>query len=421
MNAFSKIDMSEVTRLTQAGKLAEAMALLQGHTASDIARHSPGSEVARLTQGIKRPSPPLPTIDMVAPSAPGGAWTAPPQFKQRAAGKSGRPVKAAGPPDLAQMMLAFRGLPKSGALSSVGDGLGIPRQAPVHVPEGARFEDRTFSNAEGSRTYKVYVPSGYSGQALPVVVMLHGCTQNPDDFAAGTRMNEVAEEQTFLVAYPRQPQSANMQKCWNWFNAGDQHRESGEPSLIAGIAMQVVEEFSADPARVYVAGLSAGGAAAAIMAATYPDIFAAVGVHSGLACGAARDMPSAFAAMGGGGTIQPRGEGRTVPTIVFHGDADRTVNPVNSDHVIAQAGQEAALTKMTTRGETLAGMAYTRTVQLDNAGREVLEQWVLHGAGHAWSGGSVSGSYTDARGPDASREMIRFFRAHGSAKAATKH
>jgi poly(hydroxyalkanoate) depolymerase family esterase len=335
MNAFSKIDMGEFTRLTQAGKLAEAMALLQGHTASSIARGSPGLDVPRWTQGIKRPSSPLPTIDMVAPSTPGGAWTAPTQFKQRAALP---PFKAAGAPDLAQLMQAFRGLPKLGALSSVGDGLGTARQAPVPVPEGARFEERTFSNDAGSRTYKVYVPSGYSGQSLPVVVMLHGCTQNPDDFAAGTRMNEVAEEQTFLVAYPRQPQSANMQKCWNWFNTGDQQRESGEPSLIAGIAMQVVEEFSADPARVYVAGLSAGGAAAAIMAATYPDIFAAVGVHSGLACGAARDMPSAFDAMGGGGTIRPRGEGRTVPTIVFHGDADRTVNPVNSDHVIAQGG-----------------------------------------------------------------------------------
>jgi poly(hydroxyalkanoate) depolymerase family esterase len=422
MNAFSKIDMGEVTRLTQAGKLAEAMALLQGHTASSIAGGSPGSEVPRWTQGIKRWSPPLPTIDMVAPSALGGVWTAPTQFKQWGAGESVRPIKALGSPELTQTLQVFRGrLPKLGALSSVGDGLGTARRAPVRVPEGARFEERTFSNDVGSRTYKVYVPSGYTGQSLPVVVMLHGCTQNPDDFAAGTRMNQVAEEQTFLVAYPRQPQSANMQKCWNWFNAGDQQRESGEPSLIAGIAMQVVEEFSADPTRVYVAGLSAGGAAAAIMAATYPDIFAAVGVHSGLACGAARDMPSAFAAMGGGGTIRPRGEGPTVPTIVFHGDADRTVNPVNSDHVIAQAGPAAALTKTVTHGETPGGMAYTRTVQLDHAGGEVLEQWVLHGAGHAWSGGSASGSYTDARGPDASREMIRFFLAHASARAATKH
>jgi poly(hydroxyalkanoate) depolymerase family esterase len=418
MNAFSKIDMGEVTRLTQAGKLAEAMALLQGHTAPGLARGSPGSEVPRLAQGIKRPSP---TIDMAAPSAPGGTWTAPAQFKPWAAGESVGSDKAAGVPDLAQMMQAFRGLPKLDALSTVGDGLGTARRTPVHVPEGARFEERTFSNHVGSRTYKVYVPSGYTGQSLPVVVMLHGCTQNPDDFAAGTRMNEVAEEQTFLVAYPRQPQSANMQKCWNWFNAGDQQREGGEPSLIAGIALQVIEEFSADPARVYVAGLSAGGAAAAIMGATHPDIFVAVGVHSGLACGAARDMPSAFAAMGGGGTIRPRGEGRTVPTIVFHGDADRTVNPVNSDQVIAQATEDAALTRMVTHGETPGGMAYTRTVQLNAAGGEVLEQWVLHGAGHAWSGGSANGSYTDSRGPDASREMIRFFLAHASAKAATKH
>ena len=110
-----------------------------------------------------------------------------------------------------------------------------------------------------------------------------------------------------------------------------------------------------------------------------------------------------------------------MPTIVFHGDADRTVNSVNSDQIAAQAGQEAALTKVVTHGETPGGMAYTRTVHLDAAGGEVLEQWVLHGAGHAWSGGSVSGSYTDARGPDASREMIRFFLGHSSAKSTTRH
>ena len=308
--------MGEVTRLTQAGKLAEAMALLQGHTASTIAWGSPGSGCPSIDPGgssARRRC--TPTIDMVAPSAPGGALDGSHSIQAEALPAPYAPFQAAVPPDLAQMMLAFRGLPKLGALSSVGDGLVTARQAPLHVPEGARFEERTFSNDAGSRTYKVYVPSGYSGQPLPVVVMLHGCTQNPDDFAAGTRMNKVAEEQTFLVAYPRQPQSANMQKCWNWFNAGGRRRESGEPSLIAGIAMKVVEEFSADPARVYVAGLSAGGAAAAIMAATYPDIFAAVGVHSGLACGAARDMPSAFAAMGGAGRFG-RGvkDGRSRPS-----------------------------------------------------------------------------------------------------------
>jgi poly(hydroxyalkanoate) depolymerase family esterase len=254
-----------------------------------------------------------------------------------------------------------------------------------------------------------------------MVVMLHGCTQSPDDFAAGTRMNELAEEQTFLAVYPGQPQSANMQKCWNWFNASDQKREGGEPSLIAGIAREVIREFSADPTRVYAAGLSAGGAAAAIMAVTYPDLFAAVGVHSGLPCGATKDMPSAFAAMNGAGTAQPRGTHASVPTIVFHGDADRTVNPVNGDRVIAQATPNATSSRIVTHGQSSGGMTYTRTIQSDGSGREVLEQWVLHGAGHAWSGGSPNGSYTDPRGPDASREMVRFFMAHASASGTTQH
>ena len=286
------------------------------------------------------------------------------------------------------------------------------RTPPTPLPEGARFEERSLTNAAGHHTYKLYVPSGYRGQRLPVVVMLHGCTQDPDDFAAGTRMNDLAEEHLFFVAYPRQPKSANAQKCWNWFNAGDQRRDGVEPSFIAGVALEVVKEFSADPARVYVAGLSAGGAAAAIMAATHPDVFAAVGVHSGLACGAARDMPSAFAAMGAGGAVRPRGKGAVMPTIVFHGDADRTVNPVNGDHVVAQAAPAGSLTSVVSTNESAGGVAYTRTVHLDSKGREALEQWVLHGAGHAWSGGSPAGSYVDPRGPDASREMVRFFLAH---------
>jgi len=412
MNAFSKIDMGEVTRLTRAGKLAEAMALLQG-------RDAPG-----LVQGGPRDSgecakPSRPAIDMAAPSSPGGAWTAPNGPSNASIGASLRLGETGGLPDLTQRMRALRDrFPKSRLMPGAGEGLRPAPTPPVPVPGGARFEERVFTNNGGSRTYKVYVPSGYSGQALPVVVMLHGCTQNPDDFAAGTRMNELAEEQTFLVAYPRQPQSANMQKCWNWFNAADQQRGDGEPSLIAGIALEVIEEFSADPARVYVAGLSAGGAAAAIMAATYPDVFAAVGVHSGLACGAARDMPSAFAAMGGRGGRRPRGVGPALPTIVFHGDADKTVHPVNGDHVVAQAKANEATTNGVTRGVTPGGMAYTRMVQFDGAGRAVVEQWVLHGAGHAWSGGSASGSYTDARGPDASREMVRFFLGHANAEAA---
>jgi poly(hydroxyalkanoate) depolymerase family esterase len=292
------------------------------------------------------------------------------------------------------------------------------------VPEGARFEERTYTNAAGSRSYKLYVPSGYTGQAVPLVVMLHGCTQSPDDFAVGTRMNELAEEQVFLVAYPAQTQAANMSKCWNWFSAGDQQRDQGEPSLIAGITREIMSDFAVEAGRVYIAGLSAGGAAAAIMGATYPDLYAAIGVHSGLACGAASDMPSAFAAMKQGGSAaaksarRPGRSASTVPTIVFHGDRDTTVSSVNGDEVIAQAKASADLRTNVNRGQSAGGMSYTSTIYSDGSGRALLEQWVLHGAGHAWAGGSAAGSYTDPRGPNASREMLRFFLQHSTTAVA---
>ena len=169
------------------------------------------------------------------------------------------------------------GLP--GAMPSPKEG----ETDPAVVPTGGRFVERSYTNQAGTRTYKLYIPSGYIGQEVPLVVMLHGCTQSPNDIAAGTQMNRLAEENIFLVAYPAQAQGANMNKCWNWFKASDQQRGRGEPSLVAGITRQVIDEYNVADGRVYVAGMSAGGAMAAIMAEAYPDLYAAVGVHSGLA------------------------------------------------------------------------------------------------------------------------------------------
>ena len=239
--------------------------------------------------------------------------------------------------------------------------------------------------------------------------MLHGCTQSPDDFAAGTRMNFLAEERNCFVVYPEQPSGANQSKCWNWFRTGDQQRHGGEPALIAGITRQIMRDYPIDPKRVYVAGLSAGGAAAAIMAATYADLYAAVGVHSGLACGAASDLPSAFVAMRQGGASRNMDGAPLVPTIVFHGDRDTTVNPNNADQIVEQS---AGLKAKVIDGNVPHGHAYTRTLLTDARGRAVSERWNVHGAGHAWSGGSPAGSYTDPRGPDATREMLRFFLEH---------
>lgn len=385
-------EMIEAARLTRAGRLAEAVELLQrGRSRSTSA----GRETEDLHAGAQRLRAKV--IDMAPPSVTGGVWTAP----------RVEPATALGVPEIPAELRALFDPLKQPAVKR--------RRAPSKdLPAGARFEERVYANAAGSRPYKLYIPSRYAaGQPLALGVMLHGCTQSPDDFAAGTRMNELAEEGPFLVAYPSQTQAANSSRCWNWFVEAEQRREGGEPSLIAGITREVMAEFAVDSRCVYVAGLSAGGAAAAIMGAAYPDLYAAVGVHSGLACGAARDMPSAFAAMQNGGRPSRAGSGassRIPPTIVFHGDADKTVNPINGENVVKQAIENAPeLSSQVARGCSSGGMRYTCTTR-SQGGVVVSEQWILHGAGHAWAGGSPEGSYTDPRGPDASREMMRFFR-----------
>lgn len=276
------------------------------------------------------------------------------------------------------------------------------------------FSTHTFSNGAGQRQYKLYVPAVYNSEPLPLIVMLHGCTQNADDFAAGTRMNEMAERHGFIVVYPNQSQAANHSTCWNWFKPADQQRDQGEPSLIAGITREVMARYRVDPARVYVAGLSAGGAMADIMLKTSPDLYAAACVHSGLACGSAKDLPSALAAMKGGKVhrngshVEPQR-----PLIVFHGDADTTVHPSNATALLA--GFDAGVTTVDAPPHT-AGTASSQrgcTVQRLVAPNGVeAESWSIHGAGHAWAGGSQRGSYTDPSGPDATAEMLRFFLAH---------
>src|ERR1700681_4727970 len=294
--------------------------------------------------------------------------------------------------------------------------------------ERTQFSEHTYTGSAGTRRYKLFIPSAYRGQPLPLVVMLHGCTQTPDDFATGTRMNTLAEERACFVVYPAQPQTANMSKCWNWFQASNQRRDQGEPAIIAGLIRELLPTYGLDHERVYVGGLSAGGAMAVILGRAYPELFAAIGVHSGLPYGTAHDLPSAFAAMhqrdAPGARIAHRENPQAwrggIPTIVFHGDLDTTVHPRNGEKVASQSAgasafnagngsSTAAATEEACAGRTPGGHSYTRRLFKDVAGKVVGEHWLVHGAAHAWFGGDPRGAYTDPKGPDASSEMMRFF------------
>lgn len=401
LNDNMQTGMAEALRLTRAGRLAEATALIQ-RTLGNVSAAEPGSGATPTQTKVRIVDASPPSKE---PSVSSGV-----QSHREGEDIAARLAAALGPlsPPSPQPMRFPSTMP-------------IRPVTPEVVPSSthARFIDGAYSTKAGTRTYKLYIPSGYRGQAVPLVVMLHGCTQRSVDFAAGTRMNMLAEDKTFLVAYPEQASSANNSKCWNWFQESDQHRDMGEPSFIAGITRQIMSQYQVDRSRVYIAGLSSGGAMAVIMAATYPDLYAAVGVHSGLAYGAAHDLPSAFAAMHQGARQHTRPLRKTIPLIVFHGDRDTTVAPINADYLLDQWKAASGTLKSTPnvkveRGQVVRGHAYTCHIYRDSNGQIIMEQWTVHQAGHAWSGGSPTGSYTDPKGLDASAEMIRFFTEHPS-------
>ncbi|MEM7567698.1 MAG: PHB depolymerase family esterase [Pseudomonadota bacterium] len=277
------------------------------------------------------------------------------------------------------------------ALGRLPGGLDLPGRpdAPPPIPEGGTWEARRHDGTAGSRDYQLFVPEGAPEGLL---VMLHGCTQTPEDFARGTRMNHAAAEAGLAVAWPQQGPAHNPQSCWNWFRLEDQRREGGEPALLAALAGEVGAELDLPEGRTAVAGLSAGGAMAAILAVTHPDLFVAAGVHSGLPAGAARDVGSAFAAMRGGA---PATQGDGAPLIVLHGTADATVSAANAEALVPPGGVETA--------HEGSGRRWTRRIALSGS-----ELWRIEGAGHTWFGGDAAGSYADPKGPDASAEIVRF-------------
>jgi poly(hydroxyalkanoate) depolymerase family esterase len=432
MNSNFQHAMAEATRLMHAGDLNAATALIQATLRAD----GTPPAAAPFTSAWQRGDViglQAPVMDGDAPfPLPGGAFA---HFLKTSAASAARPAQQPRGPAAAAAASAHAAdgqpvrarrrpfaRPASSAFESLVPPLGgrfepfsmptrphAPAAEPPRPGEG-RFIDGSHTEAGSTRSYKLYVPPERHGKVLPLVVMLHGCTQHPDDFAAGTGMNEAARERGFYVLYPAQSQKMNPQRCWNWFKHSHQVRGRGEAALLAGMTRAVIEEHGLDPQRVYVAGLSAGGAMAAILGTAYPDVFVAVGVHSGLPVGAAKDLPSALAAMQGGAEAAAPA---APPTIVFHGDQDPIVHPVNGEQAVAAgATAAAAAAAEVEQGRSRSGRAYTRRIWRNASGQPVAEHWNVHGAGHAWSGGHREGSYTDSQGPDATDAMLRFFLTH---------
>ena len=327
------------------------------------------------------------------------------EIQQALTGKRAKPDESRQRHPLGESVKTLRNLRQHGQEGRMGNA-GTTSHSP-HVSNGAQFLTKQFSCHAGKRDYKLYVPAHQPQERRPLLVMLHGCTQDADDFAAGTRMNALAEEFGMLVAYPVQTKRANPSVCWNWFNPGDQQHGAGEPAILAGITQEISAEHKIDPTRIFIAGLSAGGAMAMVMGASYPELYSGIGVHSGLPYQSANDVMSAFGAMRG--DPSKAGPQPQLRTIVFHGDADKTVHPANADKIADARQYPGTKTNASETSATPGGRSYTRTIRRGKDGAPTVEKWIIKGAGHAWSGGSTDGSYTDPKGPDASAEMLRFF------------
>jgi poly(hydroxyalkanoate) depolymerase family esterase len=302
-------------------------------------------------------------------------------------------------------------------------------QPPAAAKPGrkASFGKHAFAFEGDNYPYRLYIPAATGdavGDLMPLVVLLHGCKQDALDFANGTAMNTLADKHNTMVLYPEQTTSGNAMRCWNWFDPSHQQAGRGEPGMIAALTQKVIDQHSADPARVYVAGLSAGGAMAALVSGLYPNLFAAVGVHSGLAAGAAQDVMSAFSAMRSGAKGHKTS---ALPTIVFHGTADTTVNPDNGEFItdaalaaLKASGLSLTKTKSSIESSSTPGKPEQaeRTVYSNASGTPFVESWRVMAGPHAWSGGNAQGSYTDPDGPDASGAMLAFFLRHKKGLAA---
>ncbi len=393
--------MREATRLTQSGKLAEATALIQ----RAMKQRGPSAETDTRADSAA-----------AAIGEKGQPLTTPPDANHNDVieGCVREVVEVPETVEVVEPVEAFQ------PPNPFGTAAGLGRRTSSSPIARETFASGQFVSNSQSHQYKLYSPAQQStDEPLPLVVMLHGCTQNPDDFSVGTGMNLVARgadnTQAFYVLYPSQTRAANAQGCWNWFDRAHQRRGQGEPAWIAALTQQLLRTLPIDSRRVYVAGLSAGGAMAAIVGAAYPDIFAAVGVHSGLPVGAARNLTEALTAMKHGSSSPTTSASTTsvqpVPTIVFHGDQDRTVHARNAQGLVDAATVGLQGQASVQSGVSAAGRHHTRSVH-SRHGKPHAELWELHGAGHAWSGGHPAGSYTDAKGVDATLEMVKFFLQH---------